>query len=186
KENTEPQALAGGLGTTPRETMCVSQISGEPAHVSGGFSLGRLRFGLARFQACLHCQAGGLEWTSGTGGEMRTQGWRWWLAVVAVSLVLRLSAMIALQAHHRGTETAHHEHRSIAANLVAGKGFRFNFFGHLDNPVPTSQQAPLVPGVLAGAYLLFGVETPTAFAAVLGLQILISSITVLLLSLLAH
>ena len=112
-------------------------------------------------------------------------GLRWMTALLIGSLALRLTALWILAAHQHGTETAHHEHQSIAASLARGEGFRFNFFGPLEEPVLTSQQAPLVPGLLAGCYVLFGIETPTAMLAMLLLQLVVSSVTVVGLSWLA-
>lgn len=106
--------------------------------------------------------------------------------VVTVSACLRWTAVLVLQAHHHAVDTSHHEHRSIAMNLATGEGFRFNFFGLLEEPVLTSQQAPLVPGLLALSYLVFGVETRASFCFVLAIQVLASSITVAILSRLAH
>lgn len=108
------------------------------------------------------------------------------VGLFTVSLGLRLSAAAVLDAPAHGIDTAHHEHASIARNLATGNGFRFNFFGPLDKPVLTSIEAPLVPGLLAGCYWLFGVETREAFLAMIAIQSLIASITVVHLTLLAH
>ena len=111
-------------------------------------------------------------------------GFRWYLVLFATALALRVGLASALGAHRHGVETAH-EHASIANSLATGRGFRFNFFGPLDKPVLTSQQAPLVPGLLAGCYLVWGVEAPAAFVAMLLMQCVASSLTVVGISRLA-
>lgn len=108
------------------------------------------------------------------GGDGRIAG-----AIFLLALAARVGAAYLMGAADHLPETTHHEHASIAKSLAEGDGFRFNFFGHLDRPVLTSIEAPLVPGLLAGSFLLFGVETPAAFRFVLLIQLLISSATVL-------
>lgn len=83
-------------------------------------------------------------------------------------------------------ETAHHEHASIARSLAEGRGFRFNFFGCVEAPVLTSQQAPLVPGLLAICYRIFGVETLSALTAMLCVQIAIGSAMAATMAALGH
>lgn len=104
------------------------------------------------------------------------------MRLFALALAVRLLAFFVLRTDHVGEQTAHHEHASIAASVARGDGFRFNFFGPLDRPVLTSQQAPLVPYLLAGCYCLFGVETEAAFRAMILLQIALSAWTVVLLA----
>lgn len=111
---------------------------------------------------------------------------RWLVLGFAVSLAVRVAVVFLLGGAAHGMETAHHEHESIARNLATGRGFRFNFFGPLDAPVLTSQQAPLVPAVLAGCYLAFGVETRAALLAMLLIQAVLSAATVVGLMLLAN
>lgn len=101
------------------------------------------------------------------------------LFLFSLALAIRLTVLLGQEYHRHGAETAHLEHRTIARNLAEGKGFVFAFFSHQEQP--TSQQAPLVPATLAAAYLLFGVEAPAAFLAVLLAQALVSSATVVLL-----
>jgi hypothetical protein len=92
--------------------------------------------------------------------------------IVAVAILVRLGAAVVLSPSAESlAASAHHEHASIARNLAEGRGFRFNFFGDIERPDLTSQQAPFVPGVLALSYLAFGVETAPAFWAVVLLQI---------------
>lgn len=105
---------------------------------------------------------------------------KYFWGAIALAFLCRFTAFAWLQPHRNGVETAHHEHASIATNLAAGKGFRFNFFGQIENPSLTSQQAPLVPGLLAGSYLLFGIESESAFLAVLLVQMAASVGTVFL------
>jgi hypothetical protein len=99
--------------------------------------------------------------------------------VFAVSLLVRLSAIHIFAADADGLATAHHEHASIAKSLAQGQGFRFNFFGPLSDPVLTSVEAPLVPGLLAACYLIFGIESRAAFGAMLHIQAVASALTVL-------
>ena len=111
----------------------------------------------------------------------------WLISFFALSLCIRLALVYALGATNFAQQSAHHEHESIAKNLALGNGFRFNFFGpDIERPNLTSQQAPLVPGVLAACYWSFGIETKSALMAMLLIQILISSATVVLLSLFAE
>jgi hypothetical protein len=100
------------------------------------------------------------------------------LIIIGIALAVRLGAMVALDGPGRATLTSHDEHPTIARHLVRGDGFRFNFFGPLDRPpVRTSQQAPLVPMLLAGCHLMFGLETRASWGAMLLLQIVASSWT---------
>jgi len=96
--------------------------------------------------------------------------------IFALGLAARIAASFVLSPSAESLlASAHHEHASIAKNLAEGRGFRFNFFGDIDRPDLTSQQAPMVPGVAAGAYLLFGVETAAALWFVVALQIVVGA-----------
>lgn len=77
------------------------------------------------------------------------------LALIALAIALRVGAILALQSHTVPRSTF--EHGEIAANLLAGRGFSVRFLG-ADGP--TSQQAPLYPVLVAGAYAIGGGETP--------------------------
>lgn len=101
--------------------------------------------------------------------------------LLLAALMVRFVALLVLSSASTGIENAHHEHASIAKSLATGNGFRFNFFGSLDAPSLTSIEAPLVPGLLAACYFLFGVESREALWAMLFLQIGVSSLTVVLL-----
>jgi hypothetical protein len=79
----------------------------------------------------------------------------WSLIVLAIAV--RAAAVLVLQSHTVPNST--YEHGTIAANLLAGRGFSTRFLGAEG---PTSQQAPLYPLVVAGAYALGGVATPRA------------------------
>jgi hypothetical protein len=103
---------------------------------------------------------------------------RFWIALFAAAWGVRVAALIVLDSPGRGMDTSHHEHATIARHLALGEGFRFNFFGWTEQPVLTSQQAPLVPGLLAAFYLLFGVESYASFLAMLLLQSSVSAATV--------
>lgn len=80
---------------------------------------------------------------------------RWGL--IALAVASRAAAVLVLQSHTVPHST--YEHGEIAANLLGGRGFSVMFLG-VDGP--TSQQAPFYPFLLAGAYALGGVETPTS------------------------
>src|SRR5438309_11620763 len=79
------------------------------------------------------------------------------LLLIVVAIAVRAAAVLVLQSHHVPNST--YEHGEIAANLLAGRGFSVRFLGAEG---PTSQQAPLYPFLVAGAYALGGVETPRA------------------------
>ncbi len=78
-------------------------------------------------------------------------------AMVVLAIAIRIAAILLLQSHEVPRSTF--EHGEIAANLLKGRGFSIRFLG-VDGP--TSQQAPLYPFVVAGAYWLGGIETPHA------------------------
>jgi hypothetical protein len=100
------------------------------------------------------------------------------LWIVAFALAARLSAAAVVSPSAESLlASAHHEHASIAKNLAEGRGFRFNFFGDIHHPDLTSQQAPFVPSLIAGAYLLFGVESTAALWFVAALQIFAGALT---------
>ncbi len=75
--------------------------------------------------------------------------------LVSLAVLARAAAVLVLQSHTVPHSTF--EHGEIAANLLAGRGFSVKFLG-ADGP--TSQQAPLYPVFVAGAYAIGGVETP--------------------------
>lgn len=76
-------------------------------------------------------------------------------AIIGAAIAVRMAAVIVLQSHLIPRST--YEHGEIAENLVNGQGFSVKFLG-ADGP--TSQQAPLYPFLLAGAYAMGGVGTP--------------------------
>ncbi len=78
-------------------------------------------------------------------------------ALIVLAFVVRAAAVLVLQSHRVPHSTF--EHGEIAANLLAGRGFSVRFLG-ADGP--TSQQAPLYPFLVTGAYALGGVGTPTS------------------------
>lgn len=77
----------------------------------------------------------------------------WGLIILAVAV--RVAAVFVLQSHKVPHST--YEHGEIAENLLAGRGFAVRFLG---SDGPTSQQAPIYPWIVAGAYAIGGVETP--------------------------
>jgi hypothetical protein len=77
--------------------------------------------------------------------------------LVLAAILARCAAVLVLQSHNVPRST--YEHGEIAAKLLAGRGFAIHFLG-ADGP--TSQQAPIYPLIVAGAYAIGGVETPKA------------------------
>jgi len=90
-------------------------------------------------------------------GEVRSRLGRVEMAIMALAILARAGAVLVLDSPHTPRST--YEHGEIAANLVAGRGFSMKFLGHFG---PTSQQAPIYPLLVAGAYLAGGTETPRA------------------------
>ena len=86
---------------------------------------------------------------------MRARGWT--TALVLIAVLVRIAAVLVLRSHTVPRSTF--EHGEIAANLLAGKGFSVKFLGAEG---PTSQQAPIYPVLVAGAYAIGGVGTPRA------------------------
>lgn len=95
-------------------------------------------------------------------------------ALVLVAVLARAAAVLVLQSHTVPRSTF--EHGEIAANLLAGRGFSVKFLG-ADGP--TSQQAPLYPVVVAGAYAIGGVETPRSLLLLELCQSLLGGVLVL-------
>jgi hypothetical protein len=95
----------------------------------------------------------------------RNSTYRPWVLLFAVALALRLVAVQLLWTPSEEPRT--YEHGEIARNLVDGRGFRVEFLG-VDRF--TSQQAPFYPYLLAGSYLIFGVDSPHAELALQVLQ----------------
>ncbi len=86
-----------------------------------------------------------------------TSGGKTAIWVFGLAAILRLGTIFALRSY-LATETAY-EHHIIATNLIMGRGFSFPFYGPLGL---TSQQAPLIPLLLAACYAVFGVGRPLA------------------------
>src|SRR5713226_3836576 len=76
-------------------------------------------------------------------------------ALIILAVAVRAAAVVVLQSHTVPNST--YEHGTIAANLLAGRGFSTRFLG-ADGP--TSQQAPVYPVLVAAAYALGGTGTP--------------------------
>jgi hypothetical protein len=96
------------------------------------------------------------------------------LAFAAIALMARLVACFWMDAPGM-LPAAAYEHGTIARSIVEGRGFSFHFYGPPGQVVPTSQQAPLMAGLLAGAYALLGTETRAAFWLVLVIQSVVGS-----------
>jgi 4-amino-4-deoxy-L-arabinose transferase-like glycosyltransferase len=90
-------------------------------------------------------------------GAARMPSRRWILALVLLAIATRATAVLVLKSHLVPRST--YEHGEIATNLLASRGFSVKFLG-ADGP--TSQQAPIYPLLVAGAYELGGIGTPTA------------------------
>jgi hypothetical protein len=84
---------------------------------------------------------------------------------------VRGAAVVVLRAYEKPFT---YEHGPIARNLLGGKGFTVKFLGVRG---PTSQQAPLYPAMLAGAFWMWGIKTPAAFLALQLAQCLAGAIT---------
>lgn len=112
---------------------------------------------------------------------IRTNFWPW-IALTLVAGLARASAWWVIDPAPQARASAHHEHAFIAASLARGNGFRFNFYGANEEGEPTSQQAPFVPTLLAACYRVGGIESPTAFRLMLGLQVVASIATALVLA----
>jgi hypothetical protein len=79
------------------------------------------------------------------------------VSIIALAIAVRIVAVLVLRNHEVARST--YEHGEIAANLLAGRGFSMQFLG---SDGPTSQQAPIYPLIVAGAYAIGGVGTPRA------------------------
>lgn len=76
------------------------------------------------------------------------------LVLVMLGIAARIAAVIVLRSPTLPRST--YEHGEIAANLLTGRGFSTHFLGAFG---PTSQQAPVYPFLVAGAFALGGIET---------------------------
>jgi len=81
----------------------------------------------------------------------------WW-GVVGLATLARLAACWLLHADN-AAQVYTYEHGEIARNLLAGRGFSVELLGTWG---VTSQQAPVVPYLLAGCYWLLGAGTAAA------------------------
>jgi hypothetical protein len=77
--------------------------------------------------------------------------------IIGLAIAIRIAAVLVLRNHEVSRST--YEHGEFAANLLAGRGFSMRFLG-ADGP--TSQQTPVYPTLVAGAYAIGGVGTPRA------------------------
>jgi 4-amino-4-deoxy-L-arabinose transferase-like glycosyltransferase len=83
------------------------------------------------------------------------------MVICAIAFALRVAAIVGL---HAWDNPGAMEHDAIAKFLVAGQGFTFSDWGLVQ---PTSVQSPLMPGILAIAFLIFGSGTTAAYASVM-------------------
>jgi Dolichyl-phosphate-mannose-protein mannosyltransferase len=79
------------------------------------------------------------------------------IGLIVLAISARAAAVLVLRSHEVPHST--YEHGEIASNLLSGRGFSVKFLG-ADGP--TSQQAPVYPLLVAGAYALGGEGTPRA------------------------
>ncbi len=112
---------------------------------------------------------------------MRNRQRRQDAVLVVLAIAIRAAAVLILQSHQVPRST--YEHGEIAANLLAGHGFSVRFLGALG---PTSQQAPIYPALVALAYAIGGVETPSALLILELGQAILGSLLVLGVLRLAH
>jgi hypothetical protein len=89
-----------------------------------------------------------------------------YLCIIGLAIAARLGAVWILL-NGSAADIYTYEHGEIARNLCAGKGFSVELLGTWG---VTSQQAPLVPYLLAGCYGLMGVGTAAAHWLFLGIQ----------------
>jgi hypothetical protein len=95
------------------------------------------------------------------------------IVVGSCAFLIRLAALIVLTGSDASGIYAY-EHGEIAQNLIAGNGFSVRLLGTWGL---TSQQAPLVPFLLAGCYAIFGVGTSAAHWLFLTIQCLEGALT---------
>ncbi|WP_435020516.1 hypothetical protein TA3x_001871 [Tundrisphaera sp. TA3] len=101
-------------------------------------------------------------------------------ALIVLAISARVAAIFVLGGHQ--VRHATYEHGEIAENLLAGRGFSVMFLG-ADGP--TSQQAPLYPVAVAGAYALGGAGTPRALLILELAQAVLGGVLVLAVAMLA-
>ncbi|MFW6058713.1 MAG: hypothetical protein ACODAQ_00940 [Phycisphaeraceae bacterium] len=111
---------------------------------------------------------------------MRTMEKRWLIAIVLGAVVLRLAAIVVLQAWDRPNAM---EHAALAINLLEGNGFAFNAW---DYHGPSSVQSPPYPLLLAGLFWLFGAQSAAAYAVAMVINALVGGAAVALTYLLAR
>lgn len=86
---------------------------------------------------------------------------RWLLAICTVAFLLRVVAIVGLQAWRNPSAM---EHKAIALYLINGEGFRFNDWGLSQI---TSVQSPPFPYLLAASYAFFGEDSNASYIAVM-------------------
>lgn len=102
------------------------------------------------------------------------------LLLFMFAFALRAGVVVALHDPEHPPYT--YEHGEIASNLLAGNGFSVRFLGVEG---PTSQQAPLYPGLLALAYLVLGAGSGASLLCMHFVQAAVGGLTSVLLALLA-
>jgi Dolichyl-phosphate-mannose-protein mannosyltransferase len=88
--------------------------------------------------------------------------WAWLWGICALALVLRLGAIVFLQAW---THPNPMEHKLIALHLFDGNGFSHNDWGMVAEP--TSVQSPLFPYLLYTGFKVFGRDATAAYVAIM-------------------
>jgi hypothetical protein len=101
----------------------------------------------------------------------RDDAWLVW-ALVVIAFLLRVGAIVVLQAWNHPNAM---EHAPIAYHLVHGEGFAFRDWGYFG---PSSVQSPPYPALLAGLFLVLGVDSPGAYFAALLINAALGALTV--------
>jgi hypothetical protein len=96
-----------------------------------------------------------------------------WVFVAAIALRL---AVLGVFVAHNPISWGVNEAAGIARALALGRGFSSPFHSATG---PTAWLAPVYPGILAGLFLLFGIETTTSIWAAVLLNVLFSSLAAL-------
>jgi len=108
------------------------------------------------------------------------------LAIVAVSVVLRLGCMVALQSWKSGEDGRYgFRDGEIGAALAAGDGFSWprdsRYHPTNGQPQPTAWQAPVYPYIIGAAFGMLGTYSQAAAVALIVLQALSAALSCVLL-----
>lgn len=95
-------------------------------------------------------------------------------ALLAFALAVRLAAILYLRSYSMPMQPS--EHDGIAAYLLQGEGFSYRPVHGISYLQPTSWMAPLYPFLLAGVYLLLGIQTAVSYLSIELLQAVSSAL----------